>query len=109
MDQSISEEEYLARGIRLRAKVYVVFQILGLLSAGYLAHDSFDFVFDEIKYLLMFTGVMIYLLSFLALTLRIAFKKELRMSAAKKQLTLIVILDLVPVFVLILLALTDIF
>ena len=50
-----------------------------------------------------------YLLFFMVLTLRIAYKKTLQTGVAKTQLTIIFILDIIPAFVLMLVTLTDIF
>jgi len=109
MTETINPEIYELKGIRLRAKVFLVLQALGFLCAAYLVHDSFDFVFDETKWLLIFIAVVIFLLFFAVATLRIAFKKTLRTGAAKAMLTAIFILDIIPVFILMLVTLTDIF
>ncbi|HJP64603.1 MAG TPA: hypothetical protein VJ844_14250 [Mucilaginibacter sp.] len=109
MDELINEEVYLLKGIRLKAKVFLVLQVLASLCVFYLVNDSFDFVFDETRWLLILTGVVVYLLFFMALTLRIAYKKTLQTGVAKTQLTLIFILDIIPAFVLMLVTLTDIF
>ena len=109
MDELINEEVYQLKAIRLRAKVFLVVQTLGFLSTFYLALDPYDFVFDETRWLLIFAGVVVYLLFFTMLTLRIAFKKTLQTGTAKVQLTVIFILDIIPAFVLMLLTLNDIF
>ena len=109
MTETIAPEIYVLKGIRLRAKVFLVLQALGFLCTAYLVYDPLDFVFDETKWLLIFAGVVVYLLFFAGLTLRIAFKKTLRTAPAKTLLTLIFILDIIPVFILMLVTLTDIF
>jgi len=105
----INEEKYLVRDIRVTARVYLVLQALGLAGVVYLGLDPFDFVFDETRWLVMFIGLMAYLLFFAILTLRIAFKKEVQIKASKRQLRFILIADIIPGFILMLLALNDIF
>lgn len=109
MDELINEEAYLLKGLQLRAKIYALLQGLGFLCCFYLANDMLDFIFDETKWLLIFIAAIAYLLFFMILTLRIAFKKNLQTDVAKKQLNIIFILDLIPVFILMLVPLSDIF
>lgn len=109
MSEMINEEVYVLKGLRLRAKIFLVLQVLGFLCVFYLALDPFDFVFDETKWLLIFIGVVAYFLFFMMLTLRIAFRRTLRINSAKVLLAVIFILDIIPAFVLMLVTLTDIF
>lgn len=109
MTETIDPEIYVLKDIRLRAKVFLVLQLMGFLCTVYLVYGSFDFVFDETKWLLIFAAVVVYLLFFAVVTLRIAFKKTLRTGAAKVMLTAIFIFDIIPVFILMLVTLTDIF
>ena len=109
MDEIINQEEFERSGIRLKARLFLALQVLAFLSACYLAYDPFDFVFDETRWLLMFIGVLVYLLFFILLTLRIAFKKELRIAGAQAQLTMILIFAVIPGFILMLVTLNDIF
>ena len=53
MNDVINEEVFLLKGIRLRARVFLVLQVLACLCVFYLVNDSFDFVFDETKWLLI--------------------------------------------------------
>lgn len=109
MSELVNEEVYIVKGIRLKAKVFAALQVLGFLCVTYLIYDPLDFVFDETKWLLVFAGVVVYLLFFTALTLRIAFKKALSIGPAKVMLTIIFILDIIPVLIFMLVTLTNIF
>ena len=109
INKLINEEKYLIRDIRIRTWAYLILQVLGLSSTIYLAVDPLDFVFDETRWLAIFIGVLAYFVFFLVLTLRIAFKKEIQIKTVKTQLTFILILDIIPGFILMLLALNDIF
>ncbi|MGZ3944513.1 MAG: hypothetical protein ACXVJB_06195 [Mucilaginibacter sp.] len=109
MSELTTEEVYQVRGIKLQAKAVLILQAIGFLSAIYLATDPFDFVFDETKWLLMFIAVLAYLLFFIVIMLRLAFKRELQINSSKKLLIIIWIFDGIPSILLLLLALNDIF